>query len=270
MTTITEAGEKLGQEDARHIVSISGGKDSAALALYVRQQYPEIPAEYVFCDTGCELPETYDYIDRLQALLGVEIVRANVFDVLGVRKKPGRNAFSYVLNETYGGFLPSPRARWCTRMLKIKPFEHFVGEHRAYSYIGIRADEHREGYVPKKKPAISGKKHIIPVYPFQDDGLVLADIKRILMEAGIRLPEYYRWRSRSGCYFCFYQQIAEWQGLLEEHPDLFAQAAEYEKTDEPNPFTWVEGRSLEDIRNLQQRYELPDMEDAEGCAVCHL
>ena len=35
----------------RHIVSVSGGKDSAALAVYLKQAHPEIPAEYVFCDT---------------------------------------------------------------------------------------------------------------------------------------------------------------------------------------------------------------------------
>ena len=46
----------------RHILSISGGKDSAALAFHLRDTRPEIDFEYVFFDTGEELPETYDYL----------------------------------------------------------------------------------------------------------------------------------------------------------------------------------------------------------------
>ena len=37
----------------RHILSLSGGKDSTALALYMRDRVPEM--EYVFCDTGEDL-----------------------------------------------------------------------------------------------------------------------------------------------------------------------------------------------------------------------
>ncbi|MFZ1474384.1 MAG: phosphoadenosine phosphosulfate reductase family protein, partial [Anaerolineae bacterium] len=47
----------------RHIVSLSGGKDSTALAIYMRDRIPDV--EYVFCDTGEELPETYEYLDKL-------------------------------------------------------------------------------------------------------------------------------------------------------------------------------------------------------------
>ncbi|HOU24254.1 MAG TPA: phosphoadenosine phosphosulfate reductase family protein, partial [Anaerolineae bacterium] len=57
----------------RHILSLSGGKDSTALALYLRDKVPEL--EYVFCDTEKELPETYEYLDRIEAHLGVRIVR---------------------------------------------------------------------------------------------------------------------------------------------------------------------------------------------------
>ena len=64
MASMQEALESLSDKSIRHIVSISGGKDSTALALYMRQSFPEIPAEYVFCDTGCELPETYEYLER--------------------------------------------------------------------------------------------------------------------------------------------------------------------------------------------------------------
>jgi tRNA(Ile)-lysidine synthase TilS/MesJ len=38
-------------QEPRHILLLSGGKDSTALALYMRDHYPEIGLEYVFCDT---------------------------------------------------------------------------------------------------------------------------------------------------------------------------------------------------------------------------
>jgi len=193
--TIQEIIANLENDDVRHIVSLSGGKDSTAMALYMKENYPEIPAEYIFCDTGAELPETYDYLSRLEALLGKEIVRLSALSLLKIRPKPGRSAFDVWLQEVYGGFLPNPRARWCTRVLKIKPFEHYIGNDRAYSYIGIRWDENREGYQSKKPPVLSEQPNIIPVYPFKDDEMGFDDIQGILEDSGLGFPDYYRWRS---------------------------------------------------------------------------
>ena len=39
----------------RHVLGISGGKDSAALAIYLNNNYPDLNIEYYFCDTGKEL-----------------------------------------------------------------------------------------------------------------------------------------------------------------------------------------------------------------------
>ncbi len=270
MTTLKEALAVITEQpEIKHIVSVSGGKDSAALAIYLRQNYPELPTEYVFCDTGCELPETYEYIKRLEGLLGVQVTRLTALETLQIQAKPGRNPFDIWLREVYGGFLPSPRSRWCTRVLKIAPFERYVGEHNTFNYIGIRADEDRDGYKPKKPPKLSERPNIVPVYPFKDDGIQLADVKRILEESGLGLPKYYEWRSRSGCYFCFYQQIGEWQGLRERHPDLFEKAKEYETELNGKRFTWKDGRTLDDITSMP-RHEVPSMDEIEGCAICHL
>ena len=266
MLTLDEAIAHGNDGDYRHIVNVSGGKDSAALALYLRETYPDVRMEYLFCDTGCELPETYQYLDRLEAFLGEDIVRVDALDLIGVAKKRGRNPFDIWLNEMYGGFLPSPRARWCTRVLKIKPFEKYIGEDLAISYIGIRGDEEREGYQSKKPAVISEQPNILPCYPFKDHKLGLDDIKQILDESGLGMPSYYEWRSRSGCYFCFYQQIGEWQGLKERHPDWFEQAKEYEK----DGFTWVEGRTLDEIAALPKREPIPAPDMTQGCAICHL
>lgn len=261
----------------RHILSLSGGKDSTALAVYMRDRVPEM--EYVFCDTGEELPETYEYLERVEAYLGKPIVKL----------RNNRQGFEDLL-AARNGFLPSPKARWCTQYLKIVPFEEYVGDDRAISYIAIRADEpHRKGY-------ISTKSNIQARYPFIEDGLTQKDILRLLLESGLGMPAYYRWRSRSGCYFCFFQRREEWLGLLEVHPDLYKKAASYEKY-EPTTgqrYTWRSGESLEDlatperIRAIKAALEARQMRDTgmpldtgllnlfgedssdDGCLICHL
>ena len=219
-------------ENVRHVLSLSGGKDSTALAVYMRDKVPDM--EYVFYDTGKELPETYEFINKVEGFLGKPIVRLN-----------SEFSFDHYL-QVYSGFLPSARMRWCTRMLKLKPFEDFCGDDTIISYIGIRADENREGY-------ISTKPNIKAVFPFKEDGLVKADVFRILEEVGLGLPEYYKWRTRSGCYFCFFQRKAEWIGLKKNHPELFEKAKEYEKTITPSGqrYTWQQGESLEEIEGRE-------------------
>jgi 3'-phosphoadenosine 5'-phosphosulfate sulfotransferase (PAPS reductase)/FAD synthetase len=217
----------------RHLLGISGGKDSAALAVYMRDRVPEM--EYFFTDTGKELAETYEFLERLEAFLGKTITRLN----------PDRD-FDHWL-EIYGGYLPSPNMRWCTRMLKIKPFEDFVGDDQVISYIAIRADENRDGY-------ISTKPNIKPLFPFKEAGIKKADVFRLLEESGVGLPDYYQWRSRSGCYFCFYQRKSEWIGLKERHPDLYELSKKYEKMDEVTGirYTWNEGEGLDDLENPER------------------
>lgn len=220
----------------RHVLGISGGKDSAALAVYMRQHAPELEIDYFFTDTGKELPEVYEFLGRLEGFLGKPILRLN----------PDRD-FDFWLRE-YNSFLPSPQTRWCTRQLKIKPFEEWVrplvrAGDVVHSYVAIRADEdYREGY-------ISGQENLRVHLPFRTAGIDKAGVTEILEAAGVGMPDYYRWRSRSGCTFCFYQQKIEWARLLEEHPEAFEEARGYEKTalEHGSPFTWSQGESLDDL-----------------------
>lgn len=198
-------------DGARHVLGLSGGKDSAALAVYIKDKYPDIheKIEYFFTDTGAELQEIYDFLDKLEAYLGKEIIRLS----------SGKD-FDHWL-KVHNEYLPSAQQRWCTLMMKIKPFEAFVGDDPVVSYIGIRADENREGYISKKDT-------IKAVFPFIEDGLVRDDIFQIL-EYSVGIPEYYKWRSRSGCYFCFFQRQDEWLGLKRNHPELFEKARQFEQ-----------------------------------------
>lgn len=317
----------------RHVLGISGGKDSAALAIYMKKNFPDLDIEYYTSDTGKELKETYRLIDNLENVLGKKILRLKAYDSPEV-------PFDHKL-KMLGGFLPSPRNRWCTKYLKLNPFEKFVGDDSVVSYVGIRGDEEREGY-------ISTKKNIQSIFPFRkniwsedviakmfstqnfdklqallknvnfgkfqekvneiisrklepdftqsqklnalldtdvksfnhlvfeflkgteyplskensfsllnsDDVLIRADIFRILEESGVGVPEYYKEvefevngkkstyaRSRSGCFFCFYQQKIEWVWLYEQHPDKFAEAMDYEK----DGYTWIQDEPLSDL-----------------------
>lgn len=220
----------------RHVLGISGGRDSAALAVYMRQTAPDLDIEYFFTDTGKELPEVYEFLGRLEGFLGKPILRLN----------PDRD-FDFWLQE-YNNFLPSPQTRWCTRQLKIKPFEAWLRPSLARgecinSYVAIRADEdYREGY-------ISGQENLRIHLPFREAGIDKAGVLEILEAAGLGLPDYYRWRSRSGCTFCFYQQKIEWARLLEEHPEAFEEAKRYEKNalEHGSPFTWSQGESLAEL-----------------------
>ncbi len=206
---MTDSDMTAETETVRHICGISGGKDSSALAVYMRGKVPDM--EYFFCDTGAELPETYEYLTRLEVILGKPIARLN-----------SERGFDHWF-EVFRGALPSPQMRWCTRNMKIKPIENWVGDDPAVSYVAIRADEsNRKGY-------ISTKSNIETRFPFIEDGIDHDQVLRILEDAGIGLPAYYEWRTRSGCYFCFYQRKAEWIGLSERHPDLFERAVAIEQ-----------------------------------------
>ncbi|WP_133510363.1 phosphoadenosine phosphosulfate reductase family protein [Candidatus Thiosymbion oneisti] len=222
----------------RHVLGLSGGKDSAALAIYLREQGRVPEMEYFFCDTGAELPEVYSFINRLEDYLGKKVERLD----------SGRD-FDHHL-KLFGGYLPSPRQRWCTREMKIKPFERFIKEDEAISYIGIRADENREGY-------ISTKKNIKPAFPFIQDGIVRDDVFHILEES-VGVPEYYRWRKRSGCYFCFFQQRQEWLGLKREHPELFEAAKGYEN--QKDGYTWVRGLTLDELVARAEQFDAKDFD----------
>ena len=264
----------------RHVVMLSGGKDSTALALYLREKQPDTDFEYLFCDTHKELPETYEYLARIEARLGRPVVR--------LASRHGERGFDHFL-KIYGGFLPSPQARWCTRLLKIEPFEKYVGDDPTRLYVGLRADERRSGY-------ISTKENIEAVFPFKDDGIDRAGVMRILEESGVGLPGYYAWRSRSGCYFCFFQQKGEWVRLRERHPDLYQLAKGYEK--EEQGYTWAQEESLSELEQPERQSEIlerervrkerlaarrrpktlaqaygfedPDEEEGTGCLICHL
>ncbi len=225
----------------RHVLGISGGKDSAALAVYMRQHHPELNIDYFFTDTGKELPEVYEFLGSLEGFLGKPILRLN----------PNRD-FDFWLRE-FGHFLPSPNARWCTKQLKLLPFKQWLKPWLANgdvvtSYVAIRSDEeYRQGY-------ISSEDNLIIKLPFRENGIDKQGVMDILETSEVGFPKYYEWRSRSGCTFCFFQQKIEWVRLKERHPGAFEEAKAYEKSalEHGSPFTWTKGEPLEDLEKPER------------------
>ncbi len=243
-------------EKEYHVLSLSGGKDSTALAFFIRDNLPEIheKIEYVFCDTECELPEIYEYLDKIEVFLNKPVKRL----------KPYQSFDN--LYEFYN-FLPSVSRRWCTYELKTKVFRKYMydkfqknGEKTANLYIGIRADEANRATDDK-----SDGKNIKAHFPFVENALNRKDIDNILKKNGIGLPDFYKWRKRSGCYFCFFQSKNDWLNLYENQPELFKKAMSYEKkyNDEGkfNRFGWNSDLPLEDmlkpknIKKIRENYK---------------
>ena len=319
-----------------HLLGISGGKDSAALAIYLHDKYPTLPVEYYFCDTGKELDDTYILIENIESYLGKKILKMQAAEESHLE-----NPFDHFLS-LYGGYLPSAQARWCTKKLKLEPFENVVvKDDLSISYVGIRNDENREGYISKKENIQSifpfrkniwsedvirsvlnnSNKHLLAeialdtlkngsidiftdlilkdvseyypqkrklndlltvgikefnnivfiylkttnlplsyedVFPLvnNEDGLNRNDIFDLLEKSGVGVPAYYKKvefevdeqkgyysRSRSGCYFCFFQQKIEWVWLYEQHRKLFNKSLEYEK----DGFAWMSDEKLTDL-----------------------
>lgn len=220
----------------RHIIPISG-KDSLATAIVQKTMEPELNYEYVFNPTGAELPEVFEWIDKVEKYLGQEIVRVG--------------ADLDTIIQEYNYFLPNSQARYCTRRSKIEPFVDWIGGEQATVYYGIRADEQREGFNN------TTSQNIIASHPLQKLGIGMKEVYLIINSKGLKPPTFFwksvydevcrilgydvknhlsewmfdmlfAWRSRANCYFCFNQRLYELVGLLEHHPDLFDKAESYE------------------------------------------
>jgi hypothetical protein len=227
-----------------HVLGLSGGKDSAALAVYMRENHPDLDIKYFFTDTGQELPEVQAYLNKLESILG-KIHRLD----------PERD-FKWWLRLN-NNFLPSPQSRWCTIKLKLQPFKKWIqpwldSGDKVISYVAIRADEdHREGMV-------ATHKNLTVSLPFREHNIDKQGVLDILEASGLGLPKYYDWRSRSGCTFCFFQQKIEWVRLKEIHPDAFEEAKNMEKSaiEHGSRFTWSQSEPLSELEKPERMEQI--------------
>lgn len=237
--------------DLTHIVALSGGKDSTALALRLAETEPR-DYLYLITPTGDELPEMLAHWERLEVLLGKPMTRVT-------------NGTLRSLIEGFGA-LPNWRQRWCTRRLKIEPALAFVKAHQpALLYVGLRADEEeRQGIY---------SSDVQCRFPLREWGWGLEEVKRYLRERNVSIP------ARTDCARCYGQRLSEWRRLWEKHPAIYADA---EQMEEATGHTFRSpGRDSHpaSLKELRQRFEmqptLPMFEDGEeeevsACRVCRL
>jgi 3'-phosphoadenosine 5'-phosphosulfate sulfotransferase (PAPS reductase)/FAD synthetase len=231
-------------------VSLSGGADSTALAIYLHERGENF--ELVFCDTGAELPETYWILPRIAKTLDKRLI------VLA-----GKTFFQQVA--TYGYLLPDSLRRWCTKDLKQTPLREFAKHHPdALLSVGIRADEsHRFEPSPTRNTGYEFDR------PLVDAGFDKRDVRK-LCERYDLLNSCYTWRSSCSCFCCPFQRKADWLGMLNEHPSLYAVAESWEDMSiERSGHKWCDSFSLKHRRTADeaQLRLLPDTREV-ACAIC--
>lgn len=183
-----------------HIVGLSGGKDSTAMALRLREVNPNVDYQFVCTPTGNELPDMMAHWDKVGELLGSPLIKVNAgVSLLGLIAKQKA--------------IPNWRMRWCTRMLKIEPFQVYVLQNTpAVTYVGIRADE-----AESREGVTSWGDGVEARFPLIEWGWNLGDVVDYLKAREVEIPK------RTDCALCFFQTLGEWHTLWSEHPELFAQ-----------------------------------------------
>lgn len=180
------------------IVALSGGKDSTAMALRLVEAEP---AEYEFAitPTGRELPAMEAHWRTLECRLGQALTRI-----------PGPSLLDLVKQYRT---LPNHRLRYCTRQVKIEPFQLYAANKApALCLIGIRADETtREG------SDHSGINGVVQDCPLVRWGWGVREVRNYLQEQGVIVPE------RTDCDLCYHQRIGEWWRLWRDHKERWAE-----------------------------------------------
>ncbi len=218
-------------------VSFSGGADSTALAIYLKDQGEEF--ELVFADTSAELPETYWIIPRVARELGVKLHVVS-----------GPTFFQQVAVRGY--LLPSMLRRWCTKDLKLRPLKPYPD-----LLVGICADESQR---------MSGAQR-----PLVDAGITKREARTLVESRGLLNP-CYSWRSSCSCFCCPFQRKSDWRNLYREHPDLFRVAEGWEEESmkaSPTLHTWNESFSLRQLREADEAQFTMFRECPErACVIC--
>ena len=205
-------------DDARLVVSVSGGKDSTAACLHLRELgYGPDDYDRIFMDTGWESPRSYEYLrDVLPEVIGdITWLQAKVelegeAEALSLSYEERLGFYSPMVRLVIKkGMFPSRMVRWCTRALKLKPSKAYIAEmeDEPVNVVGIRAEE-------------SARRASMPEHDWSDTlrcavwrpliNWTFEDVAAIHRRHGVRPnPLYFSGADRVGCYPCIYARKSE-------------------------------------------------------------
>jgi hypothetical protein len=241
--------------DPRHVIGLSGGKDSTCLAIALHEREPR-PYELICTPTGDELDELHAHLDNLERILGKPIKR------LGA----GMTLDELIEQQ---GMIPNHRARFCTRILKIEPTIEYMQALPPGSilYVGLRADE-------EEREGIYGDD-VVCDFPFRRWGWGIERVWKFLAERCLEIP------SRTDCGKCYDQRLGEWWNLWRYHRKRYDEGAALEARyghtfRSPDRDTWP--ASLAELASEFARGRIPPGADVNGdlfggggrCRVCSL
>jgi hypothetical protein len=236
-----------------HIVALSGGKDSTAMALRLAE-VERRDFTYVCTPTGDEPPEMVEHWVNLKNLLGKPVLPINM------------KSLDYLIREQ--GALPNWRQRWCTRILKIEPYTRFLLRYApAVSYVGLRADEpEREGGDYAELPGITMR------FPLREWGWGIEEVLDYLDKRRVVIPK------RTDCLKCFFQRLIEWYEFWRDHPESWQEGERLESLTghtfrSPGRDTWP--ASMAGLRAEFEAGRVPkdtrvDALNALKCRVCRI
>ena len=153
---IYKVNESTGNQEYlgdKYLLSVSGGKDSTAMILYLKEiAVRKEQMQFVFMDTGWESSETYGYLEYLESELEISIdrIRAGIqikdehaafySEIMQVMEREHSDFVAMVLNS---GMFPSGFRQICTPILKVNPFIDYLEQfdEQFVSCVGIRREE---------------------------------------------------------------------------------------------------------------------------------
>ncbi|KAA8995864.1 phosphoadenosine phosphosulfate reductase family protein [Affinibrenneria salicis] len=252
-------------DSVRHVISLSGGKDSLALWLLAREQ--GINATVVFADTGHEHPYTYDYLSVLEQKLGVVMrVRADfrqriinkrhyiqqiwpqkLVEKYHFTPQEAEQRIHYALAEMYPrhipfldlcilkGRFPSTCARFCTFELKHRPIDEQIitpllaRYDDVISWQGVRAQESAfRARLPELEQDTGDKMGLHVYRPLLH--WTHEDVFSLARRHGIPPnPLYQLGCARVGCMPCIHARKKELGVIFRRFPEQIERVAQWER-----------------------------------------